>query len=109
MRTKASRAVIAVYVLALVLVSTGHAADDPPSGTTASGRAHEFGAAVKRDAKLVAASVKEGAHRVAVAAKAVGHEVSTAAKRGAAETRAAMKGEKGQTTAAKGADPAGSR
>ena len=83
--------------------------DDQPSGSTASGRAHEFGAAVKRDAKLFGASVKEGAHRVGVAAKAVGHEISTAAKRGAAETRAAMKGEKGQTPGAKSADPAGAR
>jgi hypothetical protein len=109
MKAAASRGVIAVCALALALASIGHAADDQPSGDSASSRAHEFGAAVKRDAKLVGASVKEGAHRVAVAAKAVGHEISTAAKRGAAETRAAMKGEKGQTQGAKSVDPAGAR
>jgi hypothetical protein len=109
MKAAASRGVIAVCALALALAGIARADDDQPSGTSSSGRAHEFGAAVKRDAKLVGASVKEGAHRVAVAAKAVGHEISTAAKRGAAETRAAMKGEKRQTHGANSADPPGTR
>ncbi len=109
MRSAASRGVIAVCALALALAGVACAADDQPEGNTGSSRAHEFAAAVKRDAKLVGASVKEGAHRVAVAGKAVGHEIAAAAKRSAAETRAAMKGEKGQTTAASPADPAGAR
>jgi hypothetical protein len=103
MRAVASRRLIAVCALVLALASVARAADDQSGDNGGSTGAHEFGAAVKRDAKLVGASVKEGAHRVAVAAKAVGHEIATAAKRGAAETRAAMKGEKGQT-AAKPAD-----
>jgi hypothetical protein len=109
MRAAASRGVIAVCALALALASVARAADEQSGDSSGSTGAHEFGAAVKRDAKLVGASVKEGAHRVAVAAKAVGHEIATAAKRGAAETRAAMKGEKGQATAAKPADPASRR
>jgi len=90
---------LVVWSLLLTPYMAAHAAEDQPRESAISTHARSFGAAVKRDTKVVGADCKEGAHRVAIAAKAVGHEIATAAKRGAAETRAAFRGEKVKTPA----------
>jgi hypothetical protein len=80
-----------------LLLAPYMAAADQPRESAIWTHARSFGAAVKRDTKVLGDDCKEGAHRVAIAAKAVGHEIATAAKRGAAESRAAFRGEKVST------------
>jgi hypothetical protein len=72
-------------------------AADQPRESAIRTHARSFGAAVKRDTKMLGEDCKEGAHRVAIAAKAMGHEMATAAKRAAAESRAAFGGERVST------------
>jgi hypothetical protein len=84
----------ALVLLALwAAVPVGAAPDDPPpdAKSRVSTGLGSIGAAVKRDAKVVAEAAKDGAHKVAGAAKDVAHTVADASKHGAHQVAGAAK------------------